>query len=296
MENPSETPSLACVLVNWNGWQDTLQCLDALRLQDYAYLSVIVVDNGSTNDSVARIRPAHPWATLLELPENLGFSAGCNAGTRYAYREGADLIWLLNNDTVAPPDTASQIVRTALAHPEAGAIGSVLYYMHDPAQIQAWGGGRIRLSSAFVSHFYAPASFAPSDTFFTGASITLPRHICESVGILYEGFFMYCDDADLCLRIHRAGLPLVMAADTAILHREGGSSARRSPLIDQFITTSTLRLLARHAPFPPVSMAVFLALRLGNRLARAQWKNFAAVWRGLHIFLAERHRPFTDRL
>jgi GT2 family glycosyltransferase len=291
-----QQPRLICVMVNWNGWQDTLECLDALRLQTYPNLGVVVVDNGSTNDSSARIQAAHPWVTFHQLPSNLGFSRGCNAGTRIAYNQGADYIWLLNNDTIAPPDTASAIIRAALAHPEAGAIGCVLYYMHNPSQVQAWGGGRIQLLSALVSHFIAPASFAPANTFFTGASLTLPRHICESVGIFFEGFFMYCDDIDLCLRIHHAGHPLIVAPDTAILHKEGGSSTKRSPLIDQFVTTSTLRMLQRNATLPALSISIFLVLRLLNRVSRAEWKNFAAVWRGVRIFLSQRSQSFTDRL
>jgi len=296
MPSPPHTPLVICVVVNWNGWQDTLACLDSLRSQDYPNLRVIAVDNGSSNDSSARIRAAHPWAELLQLPTNLGFPGGCNAGTRRAYQQGADLIWLLNNDTIAPPTTASTIVRAAFAHPEAGAIGSVLYYFHDPSLVQAWGGGTINLNSAYVSHFTAPASFAAENTFFTGASLTLPRHICESVGIFYEGFFMYCDDADLCIRIHRAGHPLVMTEDTAILHKEGASSPKRSPLIDQFATTSAIRMLRRAAPFPAFSICVYLLLRLGNRIRRREWKNFAAVCRGIRIVITERHRVFTDRL
>jgi GT2 family glycosyltransferase len=292
----SSQPRLICVIVNWNGWQDTIECLDSLRLQDYPNLAVVVVDNGSTNDSSDRIRAAHPWVTFEQLPANIGFSRGCNAGTRIAYHQGADLIWLLNNDTIAPPATASAIVRAALAHPEAGAIGNILYYRHDPTQVQAWGGGSIDLTTAFVSHFHAPASFAPPNTFLTGASLTLPRHICESVGILYEGFFMYCDDSDLCLRLHRAGHPLIVAEDTGLLHKEGASSPKRSSLIDRLYTTSVLRLLERNAPAPALSIPIFLFLRLSNRLRRREWRNFAAACRGFRLFIQERHRTFSDRL
>ena len=289
-------PRVVCVTVNWNGWRDTLVCLDCLRAQDYPNLQVIVVDNGSTDASVQRIRNAHPWITLHETGQNLGFARGCNAGSRLAYQRGADLVWLLNNDTLAPPDTASLLVRTALAHPEAGAIGSVLYFLHAPRQVQAWGGGTVRLTTAFTRHFTVPASFAPANTYLTGASLLLPRRTLEQVGLFFEGFFMYCDDSDLCLRMHRAGLPLVVCAETAILHKEGGSSPKRSPLIDQFATTSTLRLLERAAPIPLLSMAAYLILRLGNRLLRGRFSNAAAVCKGIAVFLKERHRVFTDRL
>ncbi|SNS23714.1 hypothetical protein SAMN05421770_101114 [Granulicella rosea] len=289
-------PSVACVLVNWNGWQDTIDCLASLRLQAYPGLRVIVVDNGSTNDSVSRIRAAHPWVQLVETGANLGFPGGCNVGTRLAYSQGADYVWLLNNDTVAPPDTLSRLVATARRNPQAGVVGAILYYAHDPAKVQAWGGGSFNLWTAYVSHFTAPADFGPESAFFTGACMLLPRWVLEQVGILHEGFFMYCDDVDLCLRLHRAGHPLVLAEGTAILHREGASSPRHSPLIDQFATTSTLRLLFRHAPVPAVSGAIYLLLRLGNRLRRREWSNFTAVLHGVRIFLQERNRAFSERL
>ncbi len=99
---PSVTPTIVCVLVNWNGWQDTIACLNSLHAQSYPALQVIVVDNGSTNDSCQRIREAHPWVTLIETGRNLGFPGGCNAGTRLAMERGADYVWLLNNDTTVP--------------------------------------------------------------------------------------------------------------------------------------------------------------------------------------------------
>ena len=291
-----ERPRLSCVVVNWNGWQDTLECLDSLRHQDYPALEIIVVDNGSTNDSVERIREAHPSLALIETGRNLGFPGGCNIGIRRAYQRGADLLWILNNDTVSPPDTASKLVAAALAHPEAGAIGSVLYYRHDPARVQAWGGGKLHLLTGYVSHFTAPASFERPTSFLTGASIVLPRHICEEVGILDESFFLYGDDSDLCLRIRAARYALVVAEGTAILHREGGSSPRRSARVDELATTSTLRLLRRHSPLPLLSLPLYLGLRLMNRVRRREWANLAAVWRGALVFWGERGRVFANRL
>jgi GT2 family glycosyltransferase len=293
---PAACPLIICVIVNFNGWRDTLNCLASLSQQDYPRLEVIVIDNGSADGSAARICEAHPWVTLIETGRNLGFPAGCNAGIRAGYARGAEFLWCLNNDTIAPPDTASLLAATALAHPEAGAIGSILYYMHDPSQVQAWGGGKVSLWSGFVSHFTQPQPFTASTTFFTGASILVPRKICEEVGILFEGFFMYCDDSDLCIRLHRAGYPLVVAEGTAILHKEGGSSPRRSPLIDQFATTANLRLLQRHGRLPAVAMGVYLFLRLLNRASRGEWANFAAVLRGTILYQREKHLTFPERL
>ena len=286
---------VACVVVNWNGWQDTVECLNSLRQEDYSEFEVIVVDNGSTDDSIRRIQEAHPWVTLVETERNLGFPCGCNVGTRLALQRGADYVWLLNNDTIAPPDTLKKLLRTALANPGAGAIGAVLYYMHDPGRVQAWGGGRINLWTGFVTHFTQPTGL-DGNAYLTGANLLLPRRVCEEVGIFYEGFFMYCDDSDLCIRLRRAGYGLMVAEDTAILHKEGGSSLKRSPRIDGFATTSGMRLLKRHAPLPNVSIGVFLLLRMANRARRGEWANLIAVWNGFLIYLKERRLQFTDQI
>jgi GT2 family glycosyltransferase len=291
----SAPPLLICVLVNWNGYQDTIECISSLLRQDYLNLKILVVDNGSTNGSADRIRTAHPVVEVIETGRNLGFPSGCNVGTRVAYGQQADFIWLLNNDTVCPPDTASKLVRTALSNPCAGVVGSVLYYMHDPTQIQAWGGGTINLWTGYVSHFTAPTVLG-KDAFFTGASILFPCRICEEVGLFYEGFFMYSDDSDFGIRLHRAGYAMVMAEDTAILHKEGASSPKRSPLIDRFATTSSMRLLQRHAPLPFVSITTYLTLRLLNRVLRWRLENFVSVLHGASDFFRERRRIFSEHL
>jgi GT2 family glycosyltransferase len=293
--NPS-TPSVYCILLNWNGWRDTLPCLDALALQDYPALRILVVDNASTDDSVARIRAAHPHITLLEASANLGFARGCNLGIRHAIAQGADTLWLLNNDTLPPPDTCSSLVAAAIANPTAGIIGSVLRYTHDPSRIQAWGGGRVNLWLGRTTHFTGPATL-DANSYFTFASVLIPRAVLERVGTLCEGFFMYWEDVDLSLRISRAGYKLAVAEDTAILHKEGGSTARTaSPMTDRYATAAGLLCLRRNAAVPWISMAIFAANKLLARILRRQLPNARAVLDGVADYLRQRPSSFTDRL
>jgi len=97
-------PQVCCVVLNWNGWADTLECLSALKECRYPSLTIIVVDNGSTDDSAARIKSAHPDILVLESGSNLGFSGGNNIGIRHALATGANYVWLLNNDTKPASD------------------------------------------------------------------------------------------------------------------------------------------------------------------------------------------------
>ena len=289
-----DSPSVCCVLLNWNGWRDTLPCIASLLEQSYPALSVLVVDNGSTDDSLVRIREAYPQITVLEAGANLGFARGCNLGMRYAHAQGFDFVWMLNNDTIAPPGTCAKLVETARNNPQAGMIGSVLYYMHDPARVQAWGGGELNTLLGRSRHFDAPHALGPR-AYLTFASVLIPRAVLERVGVLYEGTFMYWEDSDYALRVTRAGYKLVVA-DTAILHREGGSSGPKSPAIEGYSAASGLHFLRRHSPVPLLSQVWFIAVRLVARLARRQPQQARAVWAATRTYIRQRKQTYTDQL
>jgi len=290
-----QKPLVACILVNWNNWRDTSDCLASLARQNYPNLRVLVVDNASTNDSLAKLRAAHPpktsSLTYIANRENAGFPRACNLGARHPLATDAEFLWVLNNDTVAPPDTASKLVKAALASPNIGVTGAVLRYAHNPRQIQAWGGGQINLWSAYNRHYLAPTSFGP-DSYITFASALIRRDCFDQLGGFFEGVFMYFEDADFCLRAHRAGWRLAVAPDTAILHKEGGTVKSRTALLERIVTISALTFLTRHAHIPPVAQAVYLLLRLGKRIRLRDWTSFRAVLQGVNDWYNNRITPF----
>ena len=288
-----QKPLVVCVLVNWNNWRDTADCLTSLALQDYPNLRVLVVDNASTDDSLAQLRAAHPWATYIANPENAGFPRACNLGARHPFAADAEFFWFLNNDTVAPPDTASKLVATALSHPRIGVTGAVLFYAHNPTLIQAWGGGRISRWSAYNRHYLGPSPLGP-DSYITFASALVRRACFDQLGGLFEGVFMYFEDADFCLRAHRAGWKLAVAPDTAILHKEGGTVKARTALLERIVTLSGLTFLRRHAPIPPLAQAIFLFLRIARRLRLRDWAFLRAVLQGANDWHHHRITPFGN--
>jgi len=151
-----QMPFVLVLVLNWNGWRDTLKCLSSLKGLDYQNSRVIVVDNGSTDDSVIWIRRAYPEIELVETGVNLGFAGGNNVGIRYALKHGAKYAWLLNNDTLVAPNTLTEMVMIAKANPKVGAVGSVIYHLTRPNEVQEWAGGRVRC--AFYLAFYSPGS------------------------------------------------------------------------------------------------------------------------------------------
>lgn len=101
-------PKVYIIILNWNGLKDTLECLESVFKLDYLNFEVIVVDNGSTDDSVNVILKTYPQVRLIENRENLGYTGGNNIGMRYAIERDADYIWLLNNDTIVEEDTLGE--------------------------------------------------------------------------------------------------------------------------------------------------------------------------------------------
>ncbi|MEJ2008456.1 MAG: glycosyltransferase family 2 protein, partial [Acidobacteriota bacterium] len=92
-----KNPEVWIIILNWNGRDDTLECLESTRRIDYTCFNVVVVDNGSNDDSVSAIRKAFPEVEVLETGENLGFAGGNNVGMRYSLEKGAEYVLLLNN-------------------------------------------------------------------------------------------------------------------------------------------------------------------------------------------------------
>jgi GT2 family glycosyltransferase len=289
-EKPCVTaPTVACILLNWNGWQDTVACLAALAKVTYGNFSIVVVDNGSRNDSVIRIREACPGITLLETGKNLGFAGGNNVGIRYAIDHGAEYIWLLNNDTEPRPTALTELVEKALSNPKLGAIGSTLMYAHDPGSVQAWGGGRINVWIGRSFHTLVPQKDDWFD-YITAASLLIPRQALEDVGLLDEGFFLYWEDGDLGFRLREGGWKLGVAADSIVLHKEHASTGRNRRVIDRYVITSGIRFLNKHSPAPWLSIPLFLSLRMWKRLLTGQFRGIGDLFGGIGDYLFPRPR------
>src|SRR5262245_36475556 len=118
-----ELPSVAVIVLNWNGTDDTLECLSSLAVVDYPRYEVIVVDHGSQPCPRQRIMQALPQCTYIETGMNLGYAGGNNVGIRHALAAGHAYIFVLNNDTIVERDVLRQAVTVAQADPTIGAVG-----------------------------------------------------------------------------------------------------------------------------------------------------------------------------
>lgn len=258
---------VAIVIVNWNGRDDTITALNSLKQLDTRgkELSVIVVDNGSTNDSVSAISKAHPLVKLIQTGQNLGFTGGNNVGIREALEENAVFIWLLNNDTII--DRNALTILEAFKDPRVGVVGSKIYFApgheyhkdryakKEQGKVIWYAGGIVDWANMYASHRGVDEvdrkqyDKIEETTFITGCSMMVRREVFDKIGLLDDAYYLYFEDLDFCLRALKAGYKLVYYPKSVIWHVNAGSSGGAgNPLHDYYLTRNRLRIGVRYAP------------------------------------------------
>jgi GT2 family glycosyltransferase len=246
---PNPAPLVMIIVLNWNGKQDTLACLESLQQLSYPNAQVLVVDNGSSDGSADAIRARFPHQSLIELKENLGFAGGNNVGLRYALERGADYALLLNNDTLVAPDFVDCLVQAVEADPSIGAAGPTIYY-HEQAE-RIWSAGGVvdwRSGQTRMLELNAPDSgqlgVAPRAVdFVTGCALLARRAALEQAGLLDERFFVYYEEAEWCMRAQRAGFRVVHVPGSKIWHKIPLDARDSSPAVHYYMTRNRLLFL-----------------------------------------------------
>ncbi len=250
-------PDLSIVIVNWNTRELLARCIDAIRKQgaqiDY---DVWVVDNASTDGSVAFLRAEFPWVHLLEAETNLGF-ARANNWAMATCRGRAVL--LLNSDAFLLPGALEEMLAVIGAASSAGAVGAQLLNPDGSFQAGAspfptlWSELLVltTLGRRFYGQHYPSAGPDERDTarpvdYVEGACLLVRREALETVGGLDDGYFMYAEEVDWCYRMRQAGWEVWYAPAAQVVHLGGASSANRRPQREADLYRSRVRFFRQH--------------------------------------------------
>jgi GT2 family glycosyltransferase len=232
-------PSVYVSILNWNRPELTVGCLDSLQRIDYQDVKLLVVDNGSRDDSVKRIHAAFPSVEIICSETNLGFAGGHGLAKDRALADEADLLWMLNNDVLVYPDTLSALVDANHRHGEA-LLGSLTLKPEDPSRI-SFGGGREldELGRPITSQQYNHLGGKPYDPEIpdrivediNGSSFMVPLSVIRRNGFMDESFFLYGEETDYCYRMRAIGIPSIMVTQSKILHYLRGSTKGNARLV-----------------------------------------------------------------
>jgi GT2 family glycosyltransferase len=263
------TPLVVIITLNWNRKDDTLAFLASCAALRYPRLQTVVVDNGSSDDSPAAIAAAFPEVTQIATGANLGFAGGMNVGLRHALAQGADYVFLANNDTTLEPDAIDRLVHAAETH-GAAMVAPTIYYAAAPGQIW-WLGGMLRPLLLEVRRFEQPPVDAPFPAdFITGCGMLASRAALEQIGLFDERFFMYYEDSDYCLRAHRAGLKVLVEPRAVMYHKVAQSSGGSdSPNERYHMALSSVQYFRKHAR--PWQWSLIGPYRTGSAI-RTLWR------------------------
>ena len=245
---------LVCIIVlNWNGRNDTLECLESIARVDYPNFEVVVADNGSTDGSVEAVERCHPGVRIIENRANLGFAEGNNGAIRHALETGADFIFLLNNDTVVDPGVVTEFVRAAQQMPQAGVFGAKIYHHADSRRLWYAGGYWDSRTLSFNEYGAGEIDRGQYDVlteteWVIGCAMFIRAEVFRKVGLLEPRFFLNNEEIDFCSRAKRAGFLCSYVPGARVWHKISVSfGGEDSPLKEYFSARNRLLWAKRNA-------------------------------------------------
>ncbi len=227
MNAAASAPRVAVIVPTWNGLDDLLPCLESFSQVAYSNYELVVVDNGSEDETVSTVRERFPWVTSLVNETNLGYAGGANAGMRHALAHGADYVFLLNNDTKMTVSVLDELVNVMRADRRIAIAGAKNLLMENPAYtwgkygVVTWGPLLVRI----VGHLELDrAEPSPIDVeWVLGNACMMSRQALEHVGLFDEAFFQVNEDVDWAMRARQLGYRIVYV-DTAHIYHRGMAS------------------------------------------------------------------------
>lgn len=223
---------IVAVTITYNSHSDGIlePFLDSVRAQKGCDWHLIIIDNDSRDGTANYLRQIDdPRITVIVNAQNVGFAAGCNQGYDVAETMGADAILLINNDTEFGPDLFAGLA-AQMAQSGAAAVSPLIVYHHAPTQIW-YGGGHIAPLRGFQNvheHIGKDHSVLPATPFETGFApgccLLIDAATFKRLGKFDPAFFVYCEDADLCVRLRRAGGRIIVDPGLILYHRASTST------------------------------------------------------------------------
>jgi len=285
-------PLVHAIVVNWNGREQLLECLSSLEKTDYpaSRLVVTVVDNGSADGSQAAVRERFPRLILLENPRNFGYVAAVNRGAEMALEQGADFLWVFNNDVVVSPDTLRNLLKTAGSDPRIGVAGPVICAYDDEGRVVHAGYrinpwlGRLRNLRYGVDVFRGGGKEADVDSIL-GCSNLIKSNAWREVGPLDPIYGIYFEETDFNARARRQGWRVVIARDARVRHRSAATMNRHLGRRAWLLLRNLFIFQSRNAR--PYHMLVFVPYYF---LAHVPYFLARGIYYGLSVKLRRRAR------
>ncbi|MBW6440936.1 glycosyltransferase family 2 protein [Patescibacteria group bacterium] len=285
------------ILLNWNNEGDTIECIESLKKNNYKNYKIIVIDNGSEKESIAKIERQYSDLYIIKNKSNLGFAGGCNVGTKYAIDNNADYVLLLNNDTTVAENFLTKLIRVGEADEEVGILGSKIYYHTEKNRIW-FAGGKVNWLKNKGTHLgldeidEGQFNEMKEVDYLTGCCLLVKREVLDKIGVLAEDYFLYYEDTDYSLRAKNAGFKCIFVPESVIYHKISRSTKPGSASYIYYHVRNGLVMAKRNGNFF-VKLALYhycvilffkQIIKISFSPQKRPWAN--AVLRALRDFLS----------
>jgi GT2 family glycosyltransferase len=275
--------SVLVIIVNWERAQDTIECIRSVMQSLNVAVSVLVVDNGSRDDSADQIERLFPDVRLIRLPTNLGFTGGYNAGITQSLASDNGYIFLLNNDTILFPDTIHALIE---AMQEWDVTVPKILFHDSPNQVWSAGARWRSFPPSVIMIGYKRRdgplyNVSRSLEYATGCALMFKRRVFETVGGFDLDYQNYQEDYDLCHRIRAAGYTIGYVPQARLLHKVSMTLGEGSSEKWRLLGRNTVLFYRKNDRFPSWmlwSYLIWVTIRENLKRQPAVLPDF---WRGV---------------
>jgi GT2 family glycosyltransferase/protoporphyrinogen oxidase len=286
-------PLIYSIILTFNHVEDTIECLESLQKLETEGIDfrILVVDNGSSDDTPDIVHEKFPQVEIIETGRNLGVPWGFNVGFSHALRTGADYILMLNNDTTVAPDMLAQLVQAGKADPQAGILAPKVLYYDEPDRIWAAGGRHRAFPPAIIIMGQDKPDKAYDQPLYLeyalSCGLLIHRRAFEKAGLFDPGYFFQFDDWDFSQRVRAHGLHIQFVPQARMWHKVSRSTRQHKELFWRVWGESSARYYRRHGRPVWLSLPVHVGYIMARELVKGNGRMLRHFWAGVRTGLSK---------
>jgi GT2 family glycosyltransferase len=254
-------PKVYIVILNYNSYEDTVECLDSIKAIDYPNYNVVIVDNKSTDGSGIKIKEKLKDILFISSNDNKGYANGNNLGIEYALKNGAEYICVLNNDVVVETDFLTKVINKFKDDSTLGIVGSCICDYYERDKIQSFGA-YINLYTGLAQANYKGYEYkslkdkVKEVDYLGGACFVVKRDVFSKIGTIPENYFLFFEETEFCFKAKKAGFKLICLKDSRVYHKGSSTISKFAGLSYYFLNRNRVVFMRRNSNL--FQMIIFL--------------------------------------
>ncbi|MHA1380646.1 MAG: glycosyltransferase family 2 protein [Candidatus Helarchaeota archaeon] len=273
-------PKVSIIILNWNGLNDTLDCLESLNKITYKNFNIILVDNGSIRNEAKIIQNKYPSIKVIRNNSNEGFCKGNNTAAKLVLEDNVDYLLFLNNDTTVEPNFLTEMIKYVESNKEVGIAGPLILNYYQRNKVYS-SGGKLNTTLFNCKEFKTfPKKVNHNINFISGCAFLIKRNVIEKIGLWDEDYFGYWEETDYCLRAIKKGYTIACVPQSIIYHKVAKTNKYLSSRYIYYIVRNNLLITKKHAKWyqwPFILMNFFIRRWIGYFFKLILTKNYSSM-------------------